>query len=402
MAIVKYEWDLGNGVISSSPSPYTTYTPGYYNVQLIATTDTGETFVVQKINFIVVSEDQQNLFHSRYITNPKSFHYGDKESTSTGWSRNSGDNWIWPESQAAVSHEVINGIDHLLVWDMYDDKQYVINPRNSAVSDITHLDKDVHEIDCSATFRGITGISRTYDIMHQETVIQLRKDIDTKTRPSGMRTFISLIGEDGEVLEKVEAVTGREIVFKEQSEYINGEHGLIQLKFETDKSGYQLVSYESTYKTNDKSDSAQQDVLQNTEVLVANVSTWVTRALDYEVDLATGTALTVSGTRVTGPDSLALTAITLSADLDLQNVSVIESTFFFWYKGTVQPDVGFAVTDVTTKNGFTLAYVAGTIQANIIMPSGATIFDARVVTGQLSEETLADYADNLELHLGAY
>lgn len=398
--IAKYEWDLGNGVRSSSPTPTTRYSPGKYTVGLTATSDTGDVYTVEEIDFIIVSEDQQNLLHEKYFTDPRSFHYGTRDSVSTGWSENAGDNWIWPESQAAVTHRIINGVDYLLVWDMYDDVQYCINPRETANSSITHLDKDTNEISCSATFPAMIGESHDYQIMHQQTKVQLRNDIDTGTRPVGMSVYMSLLGQDGEVLERVKVQPGREIVFKEQSTYEGGEHDSIQIRFETDKSGYMLTAYESVYKTDDKSITASEGVGEDTAYLVANVSNWLTRTESYLIDLGNGVEQTQVWTYTTGADGRANTAIQLTGSYDIANAG-ITGTIMFWYKG-VQPSIGVALTDVMTKNGFTLTYFAGAVPANITFAITNELFDIRVLPVELDLETVTDYGTHLEDHLGGY
>lgn len=396
--IVKYEWDLGNGEVSNSPTPVATYFPGVYNVQLIATTSDGNTYVAYESKLIFVAEDQQNLLTEKYLTDPKSYHYGTNPSIASGWSRNSGDNWVWPESQASVSHQTVNGIDCLLVWDLYDDYQYLINPRNSAFSQVVHTDKGVFEISCSATFGGVMAESNSYEIMHQQTKIHLRKDIDTGTRPTGMSTYMSLIGEDGDILEKVKVVTGSEIIFKEQSVYANGEHESLQIKFETDKSGYQLTNFESIYKSNDKSNIAEIGTGTDTAAQISDVDSWITRTGTYAVDLANGNQTGISASFVSGPDGWVGSAANLTADLTVAN-SGVTGTLLFWYTGT-KPDIGISLIDTIIINGYTLAYYVGAIPSSVTIPNGTTFFDFRIINGTLTEETIYDYGNNFNLHIG--
>lgn len=395
--IVKYEWDLGNGTTSSSPTPHTTYFPGVYTVTLKVTTDDGNTYTAYESEFIAVAEDQQNLFTEKYLSDPRSYHFGVNESVSTGWSRNSGNNWVWPESQASISHITINGITCLLVWDMYDDIQYCINPRNTSFSAITHLDKGSHEIECSATFGGVLAASAEYDIMHQETTVHLRKDIDSQTRPTGMDVFMSLIDDDGTVLEKVKVVTGSEIVFKDQSVYLTGEMQSVQVKFETSKSGYQLTSFESIYKTNDKSTASQVGQGDDTATSIADVSTWITSTGDYAVDLATGAIPSLSASLVNGPNSHG-NAISLSGDLDIGNEATI-GTLLMWYSGT-EPLLGLEMINQSTTDSFTLITFTGSIPANITVPNGNTIYDIRITSEELTAYAIADYASNYRHHIG--
>lgn len=399
--ITNYNWDLGNGETSSSPSPVVVYGPGKYTVALSATSDTGGITEVTEVDFIVVTEDQQTLFNEKYLTDPKSFHYGTNQSVASGWSENAGDNWVWPESQAAVTHENIDGIDYLLVWDMFDDKQYCINPRESAFTNITHVDKDAHEIACSTTFKARVGESRDYQIMHQQTKVQLRNDIDTGTRPSGMTIYMSLIGEDGETLERVPLTPGREVIFKEQSVYTGGEHDSIQIKFEADKSGFLLSSYESIYKTMDKSVAATSNVLDtDTASVFADVKHWITTEGDYIVDLGTGSSITPVWNYTTGPDGVSGSSILLTSDFDIGNVEHT-GTLTFWYKGT-KPSIGVVTTDSVTTGGFTLSEYTGVIPANITFNLGSELFDIRILNSSTDSITISDYGTHYQKHIGVY
>lgn len=396
-AISKYYWDLGNGETSSSPTPTSIYGPGKYTVKLIAVTTSGIELTVEEIDFIIVTEDQQTLFNEKYLTDPKSFHYGTNASIASGWSENAGANWIWPGSQASITHESIDGIDYLLVWDMFDGKQYCINPRETAFSSIVHKDKDTNEISCSVTFPSVTGESADYQIMHQQTKFQLRNDIDTGERPTGMSIYMSLIGQEGEILEKVKAVPRREVIFKEQSTYDGGEHDNMQIKFESDKSGYLLTSYESIYKTIDKCVASLQGSAGDTAALVADVVSWLTVERNYLLNLGTGAEVTSVWTNTTGPDG-STSAINLTSDLDIENASST-GTLMFWYKG-VKPVIGVSTTDSVVSGGFTLTYYSGIIPANITFPFGSELFDIRITSSELDLETIEDYGNNYKKHVG--
>lgn len=396
--IVKYQWYVDGVPFSNLSNPQRLFGPGIYDIRVDLVFDDDTSQTLEEFSFIIVSEDQQNQFNTLYKENKKSYHYGINPSTALGWSRNSGDNWVWPESQAAVTKEVVNGIEYLLVWDMFDDKQYCINPHGR---DVIHLDKDDNEIACSATFAGVTGESRDYEIMHQETTIHLRKDLDSGTRPTGMSTYVSLIGEEGEVLEKVKVQTGSEIVFKEQSTYTGGEHKLLQLKFETDKSGYLMTSYESIYKTNDQSNTSFNGNDSATDALVGNLSLWLSRKKEYTMDLATGTTYTIDVNYTTGADGNANTAIQTLSAIQLDSPAVSNGTIMFWYKGS-KPDLGVTTTDSVVKNGFTLTSFVGSIPADILIPDSAEIFDLRIVASELTQDQIDDYGNNLEKILGVF
>lgn len=402
--ITSYSWTFSNGITSDLPSPIVMFTPGVYDVALSVTLDNGDTVTTTEVGYIVVTEDKQNMLSSGYLDHSTpgcravSYHYGNRASTASGWSRNSGEHWIWPESQPAISHEELNGIDNLLVWNLYDDYQYCINPRNTVDSPVTHLDKEEHEIPCSVTFPGVTGESKSFDIMHQESRFHVRKDIDSKTVPVGMTITTSLIGSNDEVLESKECDADVEVVFKEQSVYNYGEHKVVQLKFETDKSGFLLSGVDSMYKVDDKMRISSVGQAGDTASIMANVSYWLSYKHSYAYEIVNYTEIANTGfAYVTGPDGRSGSAVRCTTGISFYNEAYDSCSLVFWAKDPT--GFGNMFTEVMTKNGFILYYYNGSIPENIGFASGISVYDFRIFADAISADTLTDYGNNLMLHV---
>jgi hypothetical protein len=410
-SIVKYEWNFGDGQTSGMSSPLVQFTPGVFDTSVTITFDDGSTVTVSESDFISVTEDKQNLVTSGYLTldedqarHAVSYHYGTKPSNASGWSRNTGENWVWPESQAAISHQIIDGVDYLLVWDMYDDLQYCINPRNTVSDTTTYLDKDSNEIACSVTFKAATGESTAYDIMHQESIFHMKNDIDSKSMSTNMTIDVTLIGEDGVVLEEKLLSADSEVVFKEQSMYEHGEHKYMQLKFGTDKSKFLLAGYDSYFKVDDKMRMSITGQDGDTFAIVAGADYVLSIKNDYEADIVSGTPVDTDMFHLssdTAPDGFE-SAIELDDDLVIGNAESAPGTLVFWYKGVEPIIYGFTFVDTgIVKNSFHLVYaIKGTLPADITFTSGSILYDIRVYYSTIDSSVIMDYGNNVKLHVG--
>lgn len=402
--IISYLWEFSNGVVSREASPIVTFIPGRYDVTLTVETDDDDVLTITKTDYIVVTEDNQNLLKVDYLNTPSAiserascYHYGMNQSTANGWSRVSGEHWVWPEAQASISHEVRNGIDYLLVWDMYDDYQYCINPRNTIDTPITHLDKGLYPIECSVTLTGVTGERRSFDIMHQETLLHFRKDIDTGTIPADLEITTSLIGSDGTVLEEKTVPVDTEVVFKEQSVYNYGEHKVVQIKVETNKSGFNLSGIDSNYKVDDKLKITATGQEGDTAAIMADASFWLSYKEDYETDLVSGDSFTFSRIYEVGPDGRDGSSIFSYDVIYLQNEELENCTLSFW--STSEPNIGVELVTIKTIGGWKLYAFSGTVPQDIELPNGSYYYDIRIINSVVSLDTLNDYANNLKLHV---
>ena len=79
--VASVTWDLGNGVTSTSKSPTTIYTPGWYDAVMTVTDENGTIYTVTKPRYIAVGETDQGLADPDYYAHPRSYHFGWNEKT---------------------------------------------------------------------------------------------------------------------------------------------------------------------------------------------------------------------------------------------------------------------------------------------------------------------------------
>ena len=104
--IVRYEWDFGNGIKSNRSTPTSTFLPGVYTVSLKVWLDDGTIVTTTEDRYIKVSESNTSLLDKDcYIdtANKVSLHYGWLDSHGFNWSVNTGADFVFPESNAAIA-----------------------------------------------------------------------------------------------------------------------------------------------------------------------------------------------------------------------------------------------------------------------------------------------------------
>jgi hypothetical protein len=233
--------------------------------------------------------------------------------------------------------------------------------------------------------------------MHQETLLHFRKDIDTKTLPSDLEVTTSLIGSDDTVLEEKTVAADTEIVFKEQSVYNYGEHKVVQIKVETNKSGFNLSGIDSNYKVDDKLKITAVGQEGDTAAVMSNVSFWLSYKVNYETDLVSGESSGLTSNPVEGPDGRSDSGTFANDEILFNNTQVSGKTLVFWSQS--QPILGVTPVLIKTVGTWKLFAYSGTLPADFEMPKSIHYYDIRLINSVVSSATLNDYANNLKLHV---
>jgi len=401
--ILEYLWDSGNGESSNEENPTFRYAPGAYSVSLRANVD-GIWRVVTRYSYIVVSETDQNLMDTNFLNNPKSFHYGFSEGHGFNWSENSGEEWVWPESGASIFETDYNGEVVKIAYDLYDDLPYIINTRNSENLVESYLDKGVTKIVTDIILPEYTGDLRKYSFSHVQTDIRFRAILTETDLSDSLQIDASLITKSGTTpIETIkDASIDKEIVFITSNRRIE-DTSTRQLEIATNESKFQLMGYNSTFKVNDKTKTASKGGTKDYSIFLASTTSWYSRG-DYSLDRCTGNYTTLTGSEITGVDSRANSAISLTGDLTLDNIAQADGCLMFWYKGTapVITDVIYTNSEYAISGDWKLAYANGSIPANMVMPSLSEVFDIRIYASNIETDYLDEYKVNYEFFLGSF
>lgn len=412
ITLVKYEWDLGNGTTSSAISPTTLYKPGKYRVILRATDDTGTVYVVDKPDYIIVSEDDQSLDNFDYIYNYNSLHYGWKDEHGFGWSKNERPTWVLPFTSESVYNHEEDGKIYTIVWDGLTNKPYIINTQESYEEEAVYTDKaDVGglngtEFSTEIVFPEFTGEMTHYDLSHLETNVMFRPTILKDDFTGTWSVDFTLIANNREdpVETQFNQDVDSEILFYYQNDKTKNSRTK-QLKVTTSTSDYQLMNYESYYKVNDRFKRAASGSPDSAMVFFGNVVDWWTRGKGYNYNRASGATSADAFTSIAGPDGKSGSAVNtdevftnFSTTADIQNkIITVMSTSDLTVSG---------YTALGTKDTWTLYYkLEASSTQSIGFGQDIDLFDLRVLnTNDTASLTTAavEYLDKLDFYLPAY
>lgn len=419
-SILRYEWDFGNGDDSNRATPVSTYLPGIYTVTLkvVILNDAGneQILTTTEERYIRVSESNMSLLDKDcYVTtaNKLSLHFGWNDSHGKGWSLNSGSAFVWPESNAAITEYEENGILYQLAWDMFDDKQYIINTRNCEVMDASYTDKAGDGSTYKSPSAG-TDIATTiklpeheaqipdHEMVHLETTVQFRPEITYSALEGTFDVDFTLITDEGQTEVEIvrEADINREIVFFYQNNRTQTDK-TNQIKIATNESKYQLLGYQTHFKRVENFDLPKTDFsdgdgsISDVMKQLGSPDYWVTRS-GYGTNI--GSDSTFSGltdfSTTTGPEGLSYSAALLSAN-NTVSLNGKTGTILMWYK-TAAPVMSDSVTLLGTSGSWTCTFYTGTFSSDVVFQSGGSVFDVRYIDGA----TLT--SDDLQLYYDKY
>jgi len=263
--IITYDWTLGDGNTSSLSAPTNTYSTGYYSVDLELLTTLGYYSNITKTNYIKVQNEDITNFTTDYLNNKHSFHYGWDNITSYGWSENSGDEWVWLESAGAIMDYFYLGDKYKLVWDIYDDKQYIINVGTGRILE-EFTDKSIDgddgtEIATEIITPEFNGEKEVFNLSHIQTDIAIRGIDNFTDINDDFITNVSLYDSKSStpVETKSDINEDAETVFFYQNKNTDSNNHR-QIGITTDESRFKITSIDSMYKVVDRSRNAHKDV----------------------------------------------------------------------------------------------------------------------------------------------
>ncbi len=394
MAIKKVHWDFGNGETSNELNPIVQYEPGVYTVVLTITDSDGITHTKTRTAYVNVGETSTTLASGDYIDYPKCLHYGWKDEHGFGWSFNEG-KFPWPLTPASICEYEEDGILYTLVYDIIDGKEYHINTYNSHVGKAVYKDKGIHSIETEVITPEFTGEMKSYDVSHVETNVKYKPDILQDSFDDDFSVNISLITDSGQepVETQYKVNADKEIMFYYQNKQTKSTRQR-QLKFNTSESNFQLMNYESYFKSNDKYKRAT--INESMAVFGAPLE-WYTRGKGYNFNRSDGTTNTSTViAQIQGPDGLLDSAATIPY-FELGNTSS-RSSMALWSisEPATTPVIPF-VAYGDPIDGWQLYYYNGTIPAGLT--TGGSFFDIRMFNTTLSEDVMLEYRDKFKKYL---
>jgi hypothetical protein len=423
--ILSYSWDIteSDGVrnfTSTSPTPMLQLPTGIYDVSLTIQTSDGE-YTTTESEFVVVSDYDTKQLNPYYLDNPKSYTYGDNNTSGFGWSENTGQYFVRPISSASITKKIINGETVTVIRDMIDKKQYIVNVAESGTHNAIYFDKDTHPIQSTIKTQKMSGALAMDLLQHEQTTVKFKDINDGADLPGNFEVTANIYEQrDGESLDSTILVNpDDEVTFYYQSRAEDTGHDRY-FELITNTSQFQLFDIESVFKRVRKFRAASSSTQKYYDLLNTTTIHWFTRG-DYERDLGTGKLLYyidgITGDRdyldlsnstyIEGPDNRESSAIIYDQDVNIKNDIQLNSTLFLWSTQELTDMGGLSLTKIAIKNGWNLFYFAGTIPEEFTIESLSEIFDLRIFSFNLNSEEdkesiINEYVTNLERFLPTY
>ena len=394
--IVKVHWDFGNGETSSEQQPTVQFDPGVYTVILTLTDSDGVEYQIEKITYVSVAEIGSTLASGEYLDNPKCLHFGWKDEHGFGWSYNEG-NFPWPLTPSSVIEYEEDGVSYTLVWDVTDGIEYNINTYNNHLGRAIYKDKEIYSIETEIITPEFTGEMKSYDVSHVETNVLFKPDILMDDFDPDFSVDVSLITDSGEdpVETQYKVDTRKEVMFYYQNRQ-SPHTRQRQLKLNTSESNYQLLNYESFFKTNDRLKRAE---VNQSMLVFGSPTEWYTRGEGYNFNRVDGTTNTNTIVDTpTGVDGIVGTGATVDS-FELLNSAPRQSIVVWGYVNT--PPVfsnGLTLTEYGNPvDGWQLYYYNGVIDIDLNITG--IIFDLRLFDVTIQEQILFEYHDKFKQYL---
>lgn len=403
--IITYDWGFGDGGSSVLPSPTNTYTTGWYTVELSILTTLGYYSTVTKEFYIKVGKSNLTNFNADFLENKTSFHYGWNNETGFGWSFNSGDDWIWAESKGAVMRYSYLGDGLKLAWDMYDDKQYIINTGTGSIAD-EYTDKAVDGLDgtgiiASILFPEFNGEKESFTLNHIQTDLFIRALIDGEDLNENFEVDVKLYDANccDPVDIKYDTTLDGETVFYYQTRNTES-NNYRRIEIDANRADFKFLGYESAFKVIDRARNASKNLFSEEEFM-ANCSNWYTRGYGYNLDRVTGTVLIdMTSNSIAGPDGDSDSAIQTTSTITIDNEAKANGAVVMWKNKDQSSTIfGLAFSEYGTVGDWTLVYYNGVITANLSEPTDRQLFDLRIFDSNIDTATLKHYYENLLAHL---
>jgi hypothetical protein len=343
-------------------------------------------------------------------------HYGVTAEQGPGWSKREGENWVWPESQAAII-TISNGVyREEIVYDENDGLPYIIDTRDGpADSGMVKSWKDKSDpytagsgtvISWEILFGEHIGELEQYFVDHMETFLNIRPvDVakantdgyDANGFPLDLKINFSLF-KDGFLDSYADAV---DVPIKRDIIVAREERGnALQIGLRGTSAEFRLRKIETYLKVSDLPHTATNLSEQDFQVSFSNCLIWLSRDSGL-VNRVTGQLLSGSHTVINGP-AIANDGMTILTPVSLLNSGPDIGTILLWHKEGYSIQ-GITLTEYGRDHQWRLSYVrsgsGSAIPSNIILPVG-DVSDPRIVNEVLSDEAIENYFDNIVNHKG--
>lgn len=400
--IISYFWEFGDGSTSTEAAPAHLYTPGIYTVKVSVVFDDSSTDEWTEIHYVAVSEQGDTLANEDYFNNPKSYHFGWSDKTGYGWSENQGDDWIWPISGPACSVAEIDGEKLMLVWDSRDNKQYIINTRDTAYTKAMYTDKSTDTTDNGTPINThvvtteYTGEMLQYTLTHMETNIKMRPALGQEDFSEGLEVSFELYTD----IETIPVETQNKVDTNKEVEFYfsnkkTEETTQRQLGIKTTDSKYRILWLGSYFRNLDQYRKARTATGETSMSYYSDCRLWYTRGRGYDFNRALG-KIAVAGTYslIAGPDEWSDSAIKVINSYTIPDLGSDEWLSYWTTESVATPLATIGNWSLTNELGADTDKVFG---------DGVELFDIRIITLNPNiQEYANEYSDKLDNFLPRY
>jgi len=399
-SIVRWLWNFGDGEESALPSPFHIYRrPGFYDVTLKVWDEFGNTRQVTKTDYINVFGFAETLFSYGVNRDRQCLVYGNSDTTGTGWVEFSGDNWLFPETRAAMP--VLNvGDDRIKIcFDFDTGLPFVMNQKKSFGVDhdlyrdmVGHPDEpDGYPIRALIITPEMRGSSRKFKIKHEETYSDIRL-IDGDYQPTDRISVDAHLINEGRPVqtERIADINqDSEVLFSHKAMY-----DFFQIGLEFSHSGFRVEGIETTCKVSDTARYANDVIVEDRsfQLYMSTATKWFTRP-GYDSNRSTGDTLLITGSSTNGADLYENSAFLLSTPLDIDTAD--DTLMVLWRKHDVDSNILLDgvltalpdpfVGNITTTN-WDLHLVDITSVSVVTLPVGFIVFDLRCFMSTVTNE----------------
>ena len=398
-----YLWSFGDGTRSDQENPIHTFEQlGKFSVTLTVYGPDGQD-TIRKFEYVIAERQFMK----------KCLHYGVNEEHGPGWSERGGDNWIWPESQAAILTIINNSYRQEIVFNQDDGLPYWIDTRDGpANSGLVKCWRDkVHPLIADSgtvqlweiLFGEYTGELEQYFVEMLETYMVFRTvkndnigatGYDASGLPTSLQVNYDLL-KDGLLV----AYAGSTLIPVKRDIVVDRKEkgNALQIKLSGQNSEFKLRKIESFLKVSDFAHNTTSLTEITYQETLSNPVMWFSRESNL-INRCTGQLIYAGSiTNITGPDSRDDSAFRISSTLQLSNSAYASGTLMVWHK-TGFSISGVSLTEVGQSGSWILSY-ANNIPANLLFTSG-DVFDIRIFDVAVSLAAMQHYFSNVSEYQG--
>ena len=397
-------WFFGDGTtVTICGDVVHNYGVGWFTVKLELDTDLGYISNIEKKYYIKVYKARTTNFNAEFVKNPLSLHYGFSPTSGYGWSLNKGDGWVYPESRGALTNLTAMGDTLSLVWDIFDDKQYIISSQSGRMKNIYQdkcdLDgKNGIDIATEIILPEFSGSSEAKRLKHDITNLFIRSVDNSELLPPDMDFTVMLY--DASKFETVDIVRDvnidADIVFSYQNRNTESTSRR-RIGVTSNRADYRFTGFHSTFisETKDRLAHTNFDVAQKTLALPLF---WFSRQYNHSIDRVTGINFDYTTLPAIGPDERSGSGVVFTQSYSLHNIQFTGSMLYWIHIGNAIPPQLSAATDevVWTADKWELHYAEGDFDADITFVLGTFLFDTRAFDIKLPEDVVTYYKEHLE------